>query len=214
MYSRFIAFDFARTARAGLAVSVCLLLGVGNPLIADENSEETITIPAIPETVDEFVELRNSIAKTPEGGAAVFVVALIKFTEDPGLGEIFLTIALHRSALIKSARGYKGFRPGNSIQYHMTRIKRRPYMVRSYVKGATPENGYELPESDLQIALSRNRYSKRGDDYIKIFVDCSGANSARPVALKENDRGYWKAYEASSLYLDVVPPVTDDGDDL
>ncbi len=214
-----VAFNPEQTRRRTPLITLLLLFLLNAPLIGPtplqaEDSEKTITIPAIPATAEEFVKLRNATAKTPEGGAAMLVVALLKFAEDPKLGETFLTIALHRSALAKSVSGYKGYRPGNSIQYHMSRMKKKPYMPRAYIGGATPENGYELPQSDLPITMRRNRFSEAREGYVKVFVVCSGAASPRPVTLKQNDRGYWKAYESSSLYLDVVPPVTDDGDDL
>ncbi len=45
-------------------------------------------------------------------------------------------------------------------------------------------------------------------------MDCTGAATPRPVTLKRNDRGVWKAYEWSSLLVGVRPPVLKIEDDL
>ena len=40
---------------------------------------KTITINHIPTNIDDFLEIRNSTAKTPEGGAAIMILALLVY---------------------------------------------------------------------------------------------------------------------------------------
>ena len=45
-------------------------------------------------------------------------------------------------------------------------------------------------------------------------MDCDGFRP-RPISLHRNDKGIWKAYEMSSLFLNVSPPAsTNPVDDL
>jgi len=47
------------------------------------NAQGTVKINKIPSSVEEFVEMRNEIAKTPEGGAAMFLLALKMYIDNP-----------------------------------------------------------------------------------------------------------------------------------
>ena len=38
-----------------------------------------VKIESMPESTEEFINLRNDLAGTSEGGAAVFVIALLKY---------------------------------------------------------------------------------------------------------------------------------------
>jgi hypothetical protein len=82
------------------------------------------------------------------------------------------------------------------------------YRLRSYVEGATPENGYRLPEPPYRVICSANPYS--GDlesGEFKVFVASSGADSPRPVTVRRGEDGLWRASEWSSLLLGVREPV-------
>ena len=37
---------------------------------------QTVTVKQVPNTVEDFVKYRDKIAKTPEGGATIFLLAL------------------------------------------------------------------------------------------------------------------------------------------
>ena len=180
------------------------------------NALPTIEIGRLPQSIEEFVALRDRIAKTPQGGAAVMVVALLVYAEDQVLGEQALTVAVDRERLQEAADGYRGWqvrkRPLQMIQ---RQILDSPHIPRSYFLGTSPESDYRLPESPLRIECQSGPYSDDVDDRIyKVFVTSSGAPSARPVALHRNQRGVWKAYEWSSLLLGVRPPSVHEPDDL
>lgn len=173
----------------------------------------TINLSGIPSNIEDFVSMRNELANTPEGGAAVFVLAMIMFGNDRKLGEQALTVALDRSNLAESMMGYKGFVPASSLKYHLDRFAAKPYWGRAYVEGTSPENAYELP-ADLSVTLGRNAYSELSNGDVKIFIKCSGADSPRPITLRVNDKGIWKALECSSMFLDMRAPQQNISDDL
>ena len=172
-----------------------------------------VRLSQIPTSIDEFVQIRNEIANTPEGGAASFVLAMIVFEKDRKMGEDALTIVLDRTNLVESMNGYKGFSPGQSIKYHLGRFDSRPYWGRTYILGTSPENAYALPEQ-LNVETLRNATSEQSNGDIKVFVKCTGADSHRPITLRANDKGIWKAVECSSMFLDMRAPQQIISDDL
>lgn len=194
-------------------ISLAILLLFTGLHTAHAAEPVSIQVDALPADTTAFVELRNKLAVSPEGGAAIFVLAMMQYVQNPELGEQFLTIALDRNNLQKSRTGYKGFRPGNSIQYHLKRIQKIQHLPGSYVVGSSPENGYAT-EAPFRFEFTRNKYSEIKPTQIKVFVACTGAASPRPVTLKRNDRGLWKVSEGSSLFVGVAAPKTDDGDDI
>lgn len=185
------------------------------PQALHAEAPESISVAGLPADTESFLELRNEIANTPEGGAAIFLLAMMQYVNDPELGEQFLTIALARRNLNKSAGAgsYKGFRPGASLQYHLKRLQKLKHLPGSYVAGTGPDNGYAA-QAPYRFDFSRNKYSEKGPREVKVFVACTGASSPRPVTLKRNDRGVWKVHEASSLFVGVAAPAADDGDDI
>jgi hypothetical protein len=166
-------------------------------------SAEDISVKSMPRTADEFIALRNTLSSSPEGGAALFMVALITYVDNYDLGRVFFTIALDQSAL-STGSVYKGYAPGGSIQYHLDRFKdpRRKRTPYAYIKGTSPDKQYaaSLP---YVFSIAQNKYSVQSDGTIKVYVDCSGASYPRPIRMKKNDKGVWKAVEFSSMFLDV-----------
>ncbi len=166
-------------------------------------SAKEISIQSMPTTAEEFIALRNTLSSTPEGGAAMFMVALITYVDNYELGKVFFTIALDQSAL-STGSVYKGYAPGGSIQYHLDRFKdpRRKRTPYAYIKGTSPDKQYaaSLP---YVFSIAQNKYSVQSDGSIKVYVDCTGASYPRPIRMTKNDKGLWKASEFSSMFLDV-----------
>lgn len=65
-------------------------------------SSKTITIDQMPTSTEDFIQLRDELAKTPEGAAALFIVATIKYSEDPKLGRHWVIMATDRNWLSPS----------------------------------------------------------------------------------------------------------------
>lgn len=175
---------------------------------------KSIIIKSIPGTVDDFLKIRDSIAKTPEGGAAVMILALLIYTKDEELGKKCLTIAISLD-LLTEGNYYKGYQVNASnMSLIRSQLKKESQIPRSYIKGAVPDNGYTIPEGDIVLDFFITKYSgDMGSGLYKVFVECSGA-SARPVTLKINDKGLWKAYEWSSLIVGVQAPKKVKSDNL
>jgi hypothetical protein len=165
-----------------------------------------VTIDQLPQTAEAFALLQERVARTPEGGAAVMVVALLLYAEDRVLGERCLDQAVDGGRLHTVAGGQRLGR--RDLQLMASQVGGRPHVLRSYLAGTCPEGGYQMPEPPLGIEWSANPYSGDVDSgQYKVFVTSSGADSPRPVTVRRDAEGLWKAYEWSSLLLGVRDPV-------
>jgi hypothetical protein len=168
----------------------------------------SVTIDQLPQSVEAFLALQDQVARTPQGGAAMMIVALLLYTDDVALGHACLTLAVDQSRLSEGSHGHDGWQlRGTDRQLIRTQIGGQPHIPRSYLRGATPENGYRLPSPPYQLAFSANPYSgDAASGSYKVFVDCSGAASPRPVTVRRDGEGIWKAREWSSLLSGIRKP--------
>ena len=205
--------DWYRTQRPGstrsrvsiLVVVALLLLCAAATLGAQEPVD--IELPTGVTTLDEFIAFRDANADTAEGGAAVMVLAMILYVQNPDLGHDALVIALDSSELRQDPNGYRGYTLGNRGREFTTYyLAPRPYLAYSYLLGTSPENGYE-PPATWTVRITRNVHSEAIEGRVRLFVACTGADSPRPMTLRPNNRGVWKALEFSSLFVGIRPPV-------
>ncbi len=199
-----------------IALLTLFTLITGSPLFA-QNATYTVDIDSAPADFATFEVFRNSLAKTPEGGAIVMLFALRLYQQNPAEGTKALIIAVDRSRLTQGtgADSYKGFTLDSSTRYLLGQIKKYPYMLDSYLPGATPANGYTPAAPPYRFTLSSNRFSGSAESgKIKLFLPSSGASTPRPITMKRNSKGLWKAAEFSSLLVGVAAPTTADSDDL
>jgi len=192
-----------------LLLLVCIM-----PTYLYSNPKE-FTIQSIPNSPEELTQLRDQIASTPEGGALIFLIAMMGFSKSETLGMQFLTIALDQSNLGKG-NTYKGFTPSSSIMFHVNRVKQSQawdYLPFAYVQGTNPSNRYQT-SPPYKVLISRNQFSgEESSGQVKVFVHVYGV-SPRPITLKVNDKGIWKVKEASSMFVSVQPPPSKQSDDL
>lgn len=173
------------------------------PVLADQ---ETV-IGEVPTSAEEFLALRNNLAKTPEGGAACFVAALLAFSKSKDVGMQCLTLGIDRGSVIQGDV-YKGYAPSGSVMYHINRISGYdmwPYLGYAYIKGALAKNNYQVSPPLTIVSYRQKNSGTDASGQVKVFVRNDGFRP-RPITLKRNDKGIWKAYEFSSLLLNVNPP--------
>jgi hypothetical protein len=169
----------------------------------------SVQIEQLPQSVEAFIALQEQIAGTPQGGAAMMVVALLLYTDDVPLGHACLSLAVDQDRLSEGDEGYGGWQlHGRQRQLIHTQVGSQPHIPRSYIQGTSPENGYQLPPPPYELAFSDNPYSGAIESgTYKVFVACSGAASPRPVMLRRDGEGIWKACEWSSLLVGIRKPV-------
>lgn len=162
---------------------------------------DKITINSIPKTYDEFESLYYELATSTEGCVALELVAMEMYRVNSGVGARCLKLIntdTNYSTMMR--RLPEIFREGDSYA--------RPYLVASYMEGASPENGYN-PNKPYVIRVQRNsaqpsQYSEmmQGTTYpMKVY--CYGADTPwRPITIIKLDGDqYYKVHEASSVTL-------------
>ncbi len=172
---------------------------------------QTVKIDQVPNSIEDFVRLRDLIAITPEGGASIFLLALKIYTENPSLGKQCLVVAVDKGSL-RDGDVYKGFSLlHQDMQLIENQTSRDRNIPNSYIKGSSPKAGYQV-RLPYVYEFSSNAYSgDPKDGKFKLFVKCSGADSPRPVTMIRNEKGIWKATAWSSIVVNIKKtPVSDD----
>ncbi len=175
---------------------------------------QTISVDKIPATIEEFVTLRNNLSTTAEGGAAVFLLALKIYVDNPEFGLQCLVVSVDKNTL-REGDTYNGFalfkQDEDLIKKQLAHNKNIP---NSYIKGSSPDNGYEV-KLPYEYEFSGNAYSgDKNEGTYKVFVACSGADSKRPFTMKRNDKGLWKATMWSSVVVGIKKSKSENSDDL
>jgi hypothetical protein len=165
----------------------------------------SVTVDKIPATADELVALRDRIAKTPEGGAVVFILAMQMYAEKSDIGLQAFTIALDMDELA-SGDVYKGYAPKRLWDEKWQQIAKYPFLGRIYAKGTKAEDSYALPFGPVAFSVTEVR--SQYDGTAKVFVATTSGNMPRPLYLKKNDKGLWKVIDASSVFVgpSILPP--------
>ena len=93
-------------------------------------------------------------------------------------------------------------------QRHVTFIRRLKepsyhYIFRSFASGTSPENGYSMSPDDYRLVFSKKDQQQ---DYIRVFLRSSGADSDRRVWVKQYPDGFWYVINNSDTYAKVRDP--------
>ena len=176
--------------------------------------EQSYTLPSMPSTFEEFKALRAVHSKTPGGAAALFVAAMILYGKNNDDGIKAFTLVLDRYYIWKSGRGVnvRGYSPNRSVMGYINMLKRKPYLGRVYIAGTNYKNAYKLGSAPYKIEISR--VAKKGAGKVMLYIRTTSGNMPRPIGFKRNNRGVWKAYQVSSLFIGVskLPPRNTDDD--
>lgn len=159
-----------------------------------------ITLNSLPKTLDELKAMPQAALTVPEEVAALTVAALALYPENPAETEKMLDFL-------------RGPRPLNGIdkQFIRDRFRGKEYLMRSYLVGSTPENNY-TPVQPYRVTVSENTYSwtQFVDGYLTLYVTCSGADSPRPLKLRNKpSTGQWFLWEQQLLTGIRIPQVAD-----
>lgn len=144
---------------------------------------EKIVFGKIPESMEEFLSLPQAQMKTPYETAALAVLALSVYPENKELS-------------INMLDALRGPRPLSNMdkQFIADRFRGKEYLIRSYFGGSSPENDY-TPALPYAVTVSENQNSCLEPNLMKLFVECSGADSSRPIQLRKAKDGKWYLWE-------------------
>ncbi|MBR5279973.1 MAG: hypothetical protein IKU26_03270 [Clostridia bacterium] len=132
-----------------------------------------IHIAELPKTQEEFQSLLLEQIATPWGSAAMFIAALNIYVQNPDLGQ----------ACLDMVRLGEPISPAELNNVFQPFARQSPFVARSYIAGATPENGYTIPEGDwvIYIKITDEKTLRRKSK--TVYVGCSGTGSYRPITL-------------------------------
>lgn len=193
-------------AAAAVALTACepregVSVEIDDPTLtrAATRPSETVVIASIPDSAEAFAHRCKQHATTPAGAAAMYVTALLMLPADADLAGKCAAIACDSAYVDRAGE------PTGTLKFLLGQHRSRPDVARSYVQGTSPEDGHALPNAPYTVLvyLPADYSTARPPKQVKVFVDCRGADTPRPVTLTRGPDGLWRVHEASSLAVGV-----------
>ena len=159
-----------------------------------------ITLSALPENADQMRAMPEFTLTDPFTVLAFSVAALDRYSTDREASKEMLNVL-------------KGPEPltVRELQFINDRfMDGRDYVTRSYFGGTSPENDY-TPSKPYTVKITEQFNSRENDGYIKLFLTSSGADSIRPVTLRNKaSTGEWFLWEFDGMLSSIrIPKSTD-----
>ena len=162
------------------------------------NHSETFSFSALPMRLDDLKALPEASLDSAFKTTALTVLALCRYDTDP-------PAALEMLDFLKGPEQVSTYEK----QFIAERLKGKGYKARSFLAGATPENGYQ-PTTPYTITVSENPYSFDNENWATLYVTSSGADDPRPIKLrKKPSTGQWFLNDIQCL-SDIRMPVAED----
>lgn len=158
-----------------------------------------ITFPELPADFDEFEALAQEMMAQPEGTTGLLIVALKTYVKDRETGLAMLDF-LH------------GPRPLSTRdkQFIRDRMMDKPYLPDSYCLGARVENNYS-PDQPLTIEVLPDPIPAESDEFTRLRLTSSGADSPRIVTLRRKKSGdQWFLWDYPGVVTGIRIPAKDD----
>lgn len=147
--------------------------------------------------LDEMKSVEGFSFKNPKMTAAMFIVSLDAFTKNQESG----------IEMINFLKGPVDL-GAHDISFLKDRLRGKEYLPSSYFKGSSPENNYSK-EEPFKIEIHDDISGQKEEGYLKFFIKSSGADSKRPITLRQKGDEYF-IYEYSSILLSIVKPKAED----
>ena len=147
------------------------------------NSGQTFTFSGIPQNTAELSSLPEAALTNPFQAAALTILVLCRYCEDP-------------DACIDMLNFLKGPQPLSPYerQFLQDRLRGNAYLPYSFFKGAVPQNDY-VPILPLTVTITEDPYSYAEPGYAKLLIQSSGADQARPIKLRSKGQDQWFLWE-------------------
>lgn len=157
-------------------------------------TDKTIVFESLPQTAAEV-----AVSTDAQRVAALTVAALARYETSPSDCYAMLNALL-------------GPRPLNGAdqQFIQDRFRGKEYLMRSYFKGATPNNDY-TPDRPYKVEVKTNNYTFQEKGYARFLIACGGADSPRPMTLrKKESTGEWFLWDYKGLLSGIRIPKSAD----
>lgn len=164
------------------------------------NSNKTwkVTFKELPTTMEILKKLPEANLKEAHYAAALLIPALCLWPKNQKL-------AIEMINFLKGPKGLSTY----EIQFIDERLKGKEYLPFSYFEGSSPKNGYK-PTQPYTVSISTVPTSFDEASYAKLYLKSSGADSPRPVQIREKDStGEWFLWD-QMLLSDIRVPLSED----
>ena len=152
---------------------------------------------ALPRDYQEFKARYQQEGRTPEGAVKLYFEAVFCYINEAtrAEGSKMVRYALHYDRPIEQSRNLATF--AERLRDH-----ERQHIFRSFAAGTSPEDDYRMSPDNFNLVVTRKTQEQ---GYLRLFLRSSGADSPRPVWVKEFD-GLWYMINNASTYVEVRPP--------
>lgn len=162
----------------------------------------------LPQTLDEMKAQHVLLGVTPEGAAEAFVGACFVYMQ-PGTRDAGREMLQFLALPLGGEAAWDRLPRQRSFVESLVEVDRQ-HVWRSYVKGATPENGYRMDPSDWELDVERRRTDEDDARGVPVHVRSSGADGPRTVYVQlDRESGLWYVTDWDELLQDVRSPVAD-----
>ncbi|MCR5332044.1 MAG: hypothetical protein K6E62_12800 [Lachnospiraceae bacterium] len=152
----------------------------------------------MPANVTELKALKEASLDSAFKTTALAILALARYEDDPEAVFEMLDFLNGPDETTKYDR-----------QFFEERLKDKPYKIRSFFDGATPENDYQ-PKTPYKITVIENPYSFDEENWATLYVKSGGDENPRPVKLrKKPSTGQWFITDMQCLG-DIKIPKSED----
>ena len=162
------------------------------------NRQETFVFNSLPRNVNELRAMPEAAMSNPFMTAALTVAVLCAYGENP-------------AACIEMLNVLKGPQPlsGYEIQFMRDRLTDKTYKPFSFFAGTSPQNDY-TPTRPYTITIIETPHSFQEQNYATLYIRSGGADSPRPVKLRQRpSTGQWFLID-QLLLADIRIPAADD----
>ena len=153
-----------------------------------------ITVSSVPTTSEEFSALPQNDLSKPENTCVMFLLALALYLKDSDAG-------------VAALNTLRGPRPLSNydIQFLRDRLRGKSYLPLAYFDGAIPANNY-VPSTPLTLeVIADSRPQDIEEGYLRLFLKTTGADSPRPIKLRQKGDS-WYLWEYSSILSGIRIP--------
>ena len=166
-------------------------------IVKGGNKSVQVVFKSMPETLDEFTALPQAAMSTPFDTAALCVAALCVYPLSKDI----------TAEMLNYLRGPKplGTPDIRFLSDRMSQNNKAGYLGASYLDGATAKNDY-TPTEPYTVTVSENPYSYANEGYATLYIRSGGADSPRPITLRQAKDGKWYLWEYPGLLSDILSP--------
>lgn len=151
-----------------------------------------------PYTFSEFKERYKIVGTTPEGAVRMYFDAVYSYIDKSRHqeGVKMLRYSLHEGKNWESSAAWNTF---------VSRLKDPAYhyIFHSFAQGTTVLNNYAMDPDRYQLMFVKARQET---DYVQVLIRSSGADSPRPVHVRQFEDGLWYIVNNHGTYAEVRSP--------